>query len=751
MPSPAAEIPDGCILLMDRGQCSFVTMLRFAQSSGASAALFINDQCLCSDMECMTLEGAATCETAEPLIADDGTGSDIRIPSFLLFREDGRRIVEFLQNETWVEAIMSWPRETEGTVEVELWTSPVDPQAPSILTHDTKALMNAFQDAATFQPWMYIADGVAANCRSAKGENLCESLCTNHGRYCYDREAYGYDGAGIVRESLRRMCLWRVDPDQWWDYVEQFNDVCMTPSSFENSDCSESTMQDLGIDVNAITRCIHDTGGTDADRSNPLLDAAVSVRVSRGIAVLPTFSLSQQPQYGKVTTENIMQAVCEAWDDDYEPAVCIECAGCPFFSNCLQWGSCTETPPATPQDPLLANYDSGDLDQTDDTFGMGMGGNPPEGDDPFGIGGDDAFGMPGLPLGGDGADEMAMMMDTVMETASQCGIDVFGSMMAVNSLSMAGSSPETMDIDGIQSSLEKILGSSSNMCTRAEAITFQKSLDEFSSCFGHDLQEFIEVLPSALFGAALRCLPTLVSSLSDPTGDIPEECEQAYYGDHVLGNFVRGAMTNPGALCACADALAIPDCTLDVWPIPLVGSWMSTTFCLMGGACRFLADACASELAAIDAVLPSSECDGVSDSDSILLALSGSMRGAPMPDACVVQDDSDVVERYADWVAKCRPSTSVWNVPEPNEPAEVVENEAIELLAETSELMDKAAEELVEEEGTSSSPLVGIAIAVGSLVLVATVIGLRRRKASRRRDNLYRTVYQDAASELELA
>ncbi len=53
------------IVMVDRGTCFFVSKVRNAQNAGATAVIVVDN----------------IDETVEPFMADDGTGSDITIPS----------------------------------------------------------------------------------------------------------------------------------------------------------------------------------------------------------------------------------------------------------------------------------------------------------------------------------------------------------------------------------------------------------------------------------------------------------------------------------------------------------------------------------------------------------------------------------------------------------------------------------------------------------------------------------------------
>jgi len=76
--------------MVDRGDCTFVAKVRNAQKFGAAGVLIADNICQCdaaTSGKCTNSPGMQ-CEGFEPIMADDGSGADITVPSFLLFKED---------------------------------------------------------------------------------------------------------------------------------------------------------------------------------------------------------------------------------------------------------------------------------------------------------------------------------------------------------------------------------------------------------------------------------------------------------------------------------------------------------------------------------------------------------------------------------------------------------------------------------------------------------------------------------------
>ena len=265
--------------MVDRGGCSFVQKVRNAQRSGAAGVVIADNKCLCSDKDCVSANWRDECQPAEPIMADDGSGGDISIPSFLMFKVDADEIKAELQANHMVQIEMQWALpKSDDRVEYDLWTTPSDPISKDF-QRKFKALAVALGDHAYFTPHMYIYDGIKSNCQGFDGENMCFNLCTNNGRYCAadpddDLDA-GISGADVVLESLRWICIWEMvgctDDSvggQWWNYVTYFLERCSDPDLFINEECSKRALSFAGIDPEIINACIVGNGRVEGKSKN---------------------------------------------------------------------------------------------------------------------------------------------------------------------------------------------------------------------------------------------------------------------------------------------------------------------------------------------------------------------------------------------------------------------------------------------------------------------------------------------------
>ena len=339
------------ILMVDRGGCTFVQKVRNAQRSGATAVLIADNTCLCSAGASCISDSGIECETREPIMADDGSGSDISIPSFLMYKQDADPIIAKLKANQVVRIDMSWTNiPSKDHVEYELWTYPSEPVSQEFLNEFLTAAIS-LGSHASFTPHMYIYDGKQSGCMGADGENQCYNLCTNHGRYCStdpDNDLdKGISGTDVVRESLRRLCIWKYYGEQdrigkeWWTYVKEFTDRCNNNDTFANEDCVMDAYNRSGVDGDNVARCMKDSGGLTGDTANVLLDKELGSELERGVVILPIVYVNNAVLEGALSVTNVFGAICAGYAEGTKPSICSKCGTCVDIESCIKaGGSC---------------------------------------------------------------------------------------------------------------------------------------------------------------------------------------------------------------------------------------------------------------------------------------------------------------------------------------------------------------------------------------------------------------------------
>jgi hypothetical protein len=171
-------------------QCIFVSQAHRAQQLGATAVIFANHRCLCSDVNCTSTSTETICESKPPIVKDDGSGQDVSIPSVLISKSDADPLKKYLQQEgsTLIIELQWRPFRSKvvsldfwhtpcSTLRMDLWKIRVERNCGENFTDIYMALGDSFE----FTPHFLLLNGKQIGCfRNPE----CEEICTNHGRYC---------------------------------------------------------------------------------------------------------------------------------------------------------------------------------------------------------------------------------------------------------------------------------------------------------------------------------------------------------------------------------------------------------------------------------------------------------------------------------------------------------------------------------------------------------------------------------------
>ncbi|GAX24096.1 hypothetical protein FisN_9Hh348 [Fistulifera solaris] len=357
------------ILMIDAGQhCSFVQAVRAAQHAGAAAVLIADNLCLCDDLDCIHRNSNQQCRSTEPIMADDGSGGDISIPSFLMSKHDADLIKETVKSKSqMVQVEMAWKLPNVGDrVVYEIWDHPAEKVSMGFF-RDFKVYAEALAGHASFTPNLFLVDGSRSGCRSAAGENMCLNLCTNQGRYCFpdpdNNIQTGSSGADVVEETLRRLCIW----DQYgsdgvgspfFEYIAQFDEMCLSQRTHfsSNKSCIQKSMKAAKIDARKIDDCMKASGGLDGDRVNTVLSKQLDALATRaGYVIIPSVNINNAVMRGGLTAPNVFAAICSSFAEGTVPDVCTACAHCPNAEACLKTKSCSQLGPSEVSTPTFVS------------------------------------------------------------------------------------------------------------------------------------------------------------------------------------------------------------------------------------------------------------------------------------------------------------------------------------------------------------------------------------------------------------
>jgi len=359
----ALNIPDDggapFMLLVQRGDCTFVKKVRNAQQLGAAAVLIADT----GNADLLLVGHNHTGHEADIRLADDGSGHDISIPNLMIGKQEYHRIMKVInskKNSTGiVVAEIAWhvPK-FEDEVVMELWYSPIDTHTKTFIASNFSAIARAFDlndksaDDSAYDPKLnllefkerpVLLDGKTLGCigNDSAPDEPCYKLCTNNGRYCHVSHRQT-DGKDIVVEALRRMCISKHydNPRVHWDYIDRFSDLCWDSDYFANEKCVEDAYLHSNIDKTVIESCISDTGAPDKDQENSLLEHSLDLQMKFGIHQSPFVTINHDVNpvisWLGLSSRSVLVALCETFSYGEKPHVCYACMTCGDPVACAQ-------------------------------------------------------------------------------------------------------------------------------------------------------------------------------------------------------------------------------------------------------------------------------------------------------------------------------------------------------------------------------------------------------------------------------
>lgn len=251
------------ILLVDRGGCSFVTKVRNGERAGASLVVVIDDRF--EDIE-------------EVIMSDDGTGSNVRVPSMIIGKHPGHLLKEFAMTGEPISLQASFEsKASRYKVDVELWYSSNNAQAMDFIAEFSEHA-EQLKGVVDFTP-RFVSWGCTTCDTAFKRED-----CFNDGLYCAPsnvRGGYGsVHGRSILLENIRESCLYSVletkgTEEKWWSYMRHIHSRC---SVLKTEACSKNATETIGESWDELQKCVNASFGNpttaeDAESENSILAA----------------------------------------------------------------------------------------------------------------------------------------------------------------------------------------------------------------------------------------------------------------------------------------------------------------------------------------------------------------------------------------------------------------------------------------------------------------------------------------------
>lgn len=247
------------VVMVRRGKCSFVTKARIAAKKGAHAVIIV-------DKEDSKLTSQ---ELQQIIIGDDGYGDQVHIPSLLISKVEGEKLIDAAKASR-VVVELAWDVPLNHVVNLDMWMSSGSKHSAEFLK-GFSAKRKALNEVMKFTPH-YVVFGM-----ETQGAHLYNNLCLDDSaQLCTEDpdDAGPVTGKDVLEEDARQLCiheLTKVDTggpgllkaeyaEKFWNYVELYPERCPlngpTDETRFGTVCSSKVMSDVGLDVAAVSNCV---------------------------------------------------------------------------------------------------------------------------------------------------------------------------------------------------------------------------------------------------------------------------------------------------------------------------------------------------------------------------------------------------------------------------------------------------------------------------------------------------------------
>lgn len=298
------------ILMVNRGDCAFVSKVLHAQNIGAKAVIVMND--VDEDIENF-------------IMTDNGSAGNLDIPALLISKEDGTAFRDYMPDSRYTDITLTIKFEmnkAQGqTLDIIVYMQSTSETTLTLLTKLTPYLDN-FPNLK-FTPHYFIFECGA--CRES-GFKSKMNECISGGRYCaYDSDGSGkLEGKDTVVEDLRQICIHKlVDKDykKWFYYIKLFHKDCF--STFDGK-CIENILNKIGVSPGKVKKCIENSvEGIDLYlNDNKLMREEKLWYDKERIPFNPAIVINNLVYRGDLEVELVLQAFCASYFEEYKPDYC---------------------------------------------------------------------------------------------------------------------------------------------------------------------------------------------------------------------------------------------------------------------------------------------------------------------------------------------------------------------------------------------------------------------------------------------
>ena len=310
--------PDFKILLVKRGDCSFIQKARNSQNAGYSMILIVNN----NDFN-----------IKNEIIPYDGLGGDIHIPIAMTSKKDGEKIINFLLNERIKEPSVRKKIIVEinflknndsnniNKIDFKFFFSSSELRAYELLNNISQYIY-FFGEQILFTP-IYV---IHQNAYYKEGNPIRTDNCISKGKFCYfpKETTITQDGKQIILEDLRQKCIYDIslknkNINNYFNYMKTFYSQCLIKDNIPKFDdqCSRKALRYLGYSAGDIDKCISDSFGVPhifdthyIDKDNKILKNEYNEILKYRLTSFPAIIINNKLLKGVIKESRIAFKIC---------------------------------------------------------------------------------------------------------------------------------------------------------------------------------------------------------------------------------------------------------------------------------------------------------------------------------------------------------------------------------------------------------------------------------------------------------
>ena len=311
------------ILIAKRGGCSFVHKARNAQISGYSMVIVVNN-----------MEN----DIKKIIMTDDGSGNDIFIPISMISKDDGDKIIEYIQKnrDSIIIVEINFIKKMAKKLDVKFFFSSSELRAYELF-NNLAQYINKFGEQVNFTP-IYVVHRAPFY---DQNNPIRVVNCVSQGKYCYFPKATTItnDGQAIIMEDLRQKCIYHyaLKNDNifiYLNYLKTFHSECLIKNDQAqfNEKCAKGVLKYLDISPIKIDACISKSFNVNdllsnsyIDNENILLEKEYEELLKYKLTIFPSVIIDNKPLDGVIKETKIIIEICNLVKD--KPGFCYEMIG----------------------------------------------------------------------------------------------------------------------------------------------------------------------------------------------------------------------------------------------------------------------------------------------------------------------------------------------------------------------------------------------------------------------------------------